>query len=304
MAMTRRNILSYALAATGMAAIWPMRAAWSAISGFGRLRFVFCTDVHASPQPLVATALERAAASIRGCDADFVIVGGDLISGGYTSSVQDTRQSWDVYMRFHGQLGGEVRPVLGNHDLVGAAPADGRPPEADPRRVFRERLGLDRTWYSFDAAGYHFLVLDSVRITTDGFGYHGAICPEQQDWIRSDLARCPRDQPLVLVTHLPLRTRFFPTCRPTPGPLPPNQVVNNAQAVLDLFANRNLILVLQGHLHVQETLLRGATRCITGGAVSGSWWNGKRCDTGPGFGLVTLGHGRIGWEYREYDPGV
>jgi len=73
--MTRRNILSYALAATGMAVLWPRRAAWSALTRQSKsLRFVFCTDVHAAPQPRIASALERAAASIRSRDAVFVIV--------------------------------------------------------------------------------------------------------------------------------------------------------------------------------------------------------------------------------------
>jgi 3',5'-cyclic-AMP phosphodiesterase len=295
--MTRRNILSYALAATGMAVLWPRRAACSAITGAGRLRFVFCTDVHAAPQPRIASALERAAASIRSRDAVFVIVGGDLISGGYTSSIQVTKQHWDAYMRFHEQLGTKVWPVLGNHDLVGVDPADGSRPEADPRQVFKDRLGLDRTWYSFDAGGYHFMVLDSVRITTDEYRYHGYISLEQREWIMADLAGYPKQTPIILISHLPLWTRFFETYDVELGPAPPHRVVTNAAQVLSLFADRNLILVLQGHLHIEELLRREATRFITGGAISGNWWQGDRHGTPPGYGLITLEGQEVRWEY-------
>ena len=71
--------------------------------------------------------------------------------------------------------------------------------------------------------------------------------------------------------------------------------------VLDLFADRNLRLVLQGHLHfLEDIFVRGQTHFITGGAVSSAWWEGKRHGLEEGFVQLRI-HGRdVAWEYVDY----
>ena len=70
--------------------------------------------------------------------------------------------------------------------------------------------------------------------------------------------------------------------------------------VLDLFKEHNLVLVLQGHLHVTEMLRWQNTTFITGGALSGKWWRGSYHGTPEGFNIVTLRGDRIEWEYLNY----
>lgn len=280
---------------------WPRHAAWALQGGRpGMLRFVFYTDIHTRVEWDTPQALEQAAASINQQHADIAMAGGDLITDGFDASAEAVAPRWDAYLKMHRSIRAEVHPVLGNHDLVGVAPADGSDPEENPRRDYLERVGLDRTWYSFTAMGYHFMVLDSLKITGDDDRYHGYIDEEQQEWIRADLARVAKDTPVIVASHMPLLTSFFQATEGATAAAPPNRVVTNSRDVLKLFAEHNLALVLQGHLHVNEMLRWRNTTFITGGAVSGCWWRGEWHGTKEGYGVVTLAQNRVQWDYIEY----
>ncbi len=265
-----------------------------------RARFVFFTDVHARTEWDTPLAMARAAQAINAQQADFIIGGGDLITDGFQSSAATVAPRWDAYMAMHRALQGDVYSTLGNHDLVAARPEDGSTPASDPRAIYRERLGLDNTWYTFDAAGYRFFILDSIRVSDDAFKYHGYISLPQIDWLQEQLAHTARDQPLVVVSHVPLLTAFYAATGGATTAAPPNRVVTNNVAVLELFASHNLILVLQGHLHVREQLQWRDTTFITGGAVCGRWWRGAWHGTPEGFNIITLQDNHVDWQYVDY----
>jgi 3',5'-cyclic AMP phosphodiesterase CpdA len=268
----------------------------------GRLRLVFYTDVHARTEWDTPLALERAADAINQRRPDLVFAGGDLITEGFESSAELVAPRWDAYMAMHRQIDRDVHPALGNHDLVAAIPKPkyGIPPSPDPRATFRAKFGLDPTYYSLDAAGYHCLVLDSIEVTGGELKYRGFIPPEQIEWLKQDLSRLSMDTPIVMVLHLPLLTALFAATEGSTVPAKSNRVVVNNSEVLELFRDRNLVLVLQGHLHVSELLRWRGTTFITGGAVSGKWWRGAWHGTEPGFCVVTLRGDRVEWEYVEY----
>jgi 3',5'-cyclic-AMP phosphodiesterase len=102
------------------------------------------------------------------------------------------------------------------------------------------------------------------------------------------------------VSHVPLLTSFYQATEGATAPAPRNRVVVNSAEVLRLFDAHNLLLVLQGHLHVNEMIRRRNTTFITGGAVAGKWWRGPWHGTEEGFGVVTLRSGRVDWEYVDY----
>ena len=77
-------------------------------------------------------------------------------------------------------------------------------------------------------------------------------------------------------------------------------MVVNSREVLELFEDHNLLLVLQGHLHGEEMLRWRGTTFITGGALCGKWWRGSWHGTDAGYGLVTIRHDRVDWEYHGY----
>ena len=301
-ALSRRRFLK-AVGAGGALVASPSLAhtAWS-IRGSerGALRLVFYTDVHARTGGEAPAALAMAASAINAQKADLVVCGGDLIAGGFASTPDKVAPRWDVYTDMMRAIDGEHHAVIGNRDLVGARPEDGSVPAPDPRLDFKRRLGLSRTYGSYDALGYRFVLLDSLRISNGVYEYHGWVSSEQREWIREELSRTPSDMPIVVALHMPLLTAFFATTRGATFQAEPDMVVVNNTDVLALFANHNLVLVLQGHLHVSEMLRWRGTTFLTGGAVCGNWWNGSYFDTVEGFNAMTLHHDRIEWDYIDY----
>ena len=145
-AITRRGFLgkmlaSLALTATGCAKkiVWPAHG-----SEKGSVRLVFFTDIHARTEWETSKAMARAARLINAQKADLVIAGGDLITDGFQSSAESVEPRWDAYMEMHRAIDPDVYPAMGNHDLVAAIPNDGTPEAQDPRKIFREKMNIER----------------------------------------------------------------------------------------------------------------------------------------------------------------
>jgi len=266
----------------------------------GTLRLVFYTDIHTRTEWETPLALEKAANAINGINPDLVIAGGDLITDGFESSAASVEPRWQAYMRMHRAIEADLFPAIGNHDLVAAIPEDRSPPASDPRAVYLSHMGLDRTYYSFDAAGYHFVILDSIQVTGGSLQYQGVISREQLDWLKQDLSSVHASTPVVLVTHIPLLTVFFSATVGATFAAKANRVVTNNLEVLKLIENHNVILVLQGHLHHSELIRWRDITFIVGGAVCGKWWRGPWHGTQEGFNLLTLTGKRVDWEYIDY----
>ncbi len=299
---TRRRFLRM-LAAGGAALATQTPPAAMGVAGGskpGVLRLVFYTDVHAHTEWGTPSALEKAAHAINAQQPDLVFAGGDLITGGFQSSAATVAPRWDVYLAMHRAIKGDIFPAIGNHDLVAAMPKDGTPPSADPRAIYRDKLGVERTYYSFDTAGYHFIVLDSIQVTGDELKYQGMIWPEEMEWLRADLSNVSRHTPIVLVLHMPLLTVFFAATKGATLAAQRNRVVVNNADVLRLFRDHHLHVVLQGHLHVHEMMRWRHTTFITGGAICGKWWRGAMRGTKEGFCVVTLRDQQVEWDYIDY----
>jgi predicted phosphodiesterase len=282
---------------------WPRQRSWGVAPhrAVESLKVVFYTDVHGRLEWQTPVAMGRAAAAMTAEQADLVLCGGDMITDGFSSSRADVAARWQAYMEtMHAAI--EPTPVaaLGNHDLVGVAPQGGGAAEADPRIDFRERMGVERTYRSFDAHGYHVMVLDSVRVDGSEYPYVGEVDEAQLAWMAEDLGAIEPGTPIVVLTHIPLLTSFFARTRGLGQGVPPNRGVMNNQAVLDLFAGHRLLAVLQGHLHVNEMLRWGETTFITGGAVCGKWWRGVWHGTDAGYGVLQFHPDRVDWSYRTY----
>jgi Icc protein len=295
---TRRDFLVAAgLAACGLSscASWPARGARAQ-----SLRMVFYTDVHARTEWQTPVGMAQAAAAINSHGPDLIVAGGDLITDGFQSSAATVAPRWQAYLEMHRALDARVEPVLGNHDLVAADPDDGSPASPDPRAEFRAHFGVARTYRSFDASDYHFILLDSIAVSGDELRYHGRIDDAQLDWLVHDLATVAPETPIIAVTHIPLLTSFFQATDGATAAAPANRVVVNNHDVLELFTGHNLLLVLQGHMHVEEMLRWRGTTFVTGGAVCGKWWRGAWHGTREGFCVLTLRPDRVDWQYVTY----
>jgi 3',5'-cyclic AMP phosphodiesterase CpdA len=300
--ITRRNFLGKLIAGFSFLAGGGLLDTSCAIRGSdkGTLRLVFYTDVHARTEWDTPLAMAKAADAINDQNTDLVIAGGDLITDGFQSSAATVVPRWDAYMKMHQDIKADVYPAIGNHDFVAAIPAGGSPASGNPRAIFLNRMGLDRTFYSYDAVGYHFIALDSIQVTGDEYRYQGIIQPPQLQWLKEDLSNTPKETPIVLVTHIPLLTSFFYASKGATYAARPNRVVVNNREVLKAFENHNLALVLQGHLHVAEMIKWQNTTFITGGAVCGKWWRGAWYGTEEGFYDITLTENQVECSYIDY----
>ncbi|MFT5122456.1 MAG: Icc protein [Kiritimatiellia bacterium] len=264
------------------------------------LRIGFYTDLHMRPEWGTPDAWQQAAEWINRQDVDFLICGGDAITDGFDAGADALEPRWDAYFSGHNRLNKDVYMALGNHDIVGAQPTDGSDPEDDPRRVFKSKFKLERTYYSFDALGHHVLVLDPFEIGWEGKAFRGWIDEAQQAWIREDLARVSASTPILIVSHMPFYSTYRQFTRGALEPMSNRYIVENNLDVLKLFARHRLVGVLSGHLHVNEFIKVNGLTHICGGAVCAKWWRGPWFGTQEGFGVVSLDDGNVGWEYIDY----
>ena len=299
--ITRRNFLNKLMGGLALFAggcskkwIWPIRG-----SVTGSVRLVFYTDVHARTEWKTPIAMSRATDAINGRKSDLVIVGGDLITDGFQSSATKVEPRWEAYMKMHQSIKADVYPAMGNHDLVAVLPNEGLPAD-NPRSEYLGRMGLDRTYYSFTAVGYHFIFLDAIQITRNKYPYQGIIWPEQIDWLQQDLSTISRDMPIIMVTHMPLLSAFYSATEGATTVVRPDRIVVNNFEVLKILENHNLILVLQGHLHINEMIRWQDTTFITGGAICGKWWRGSWYGTEEGFYDITLTGNHVECAYVDY----
>ena len=277
------------------------RTAWDSLgSDQGKLRLAYFTDVHARSDGRIRHAMDMAADAINRARADIVLSGGDLIDRGFVSTRAQVAANWNAYMTMHQSIDGDIQSAIGNHDLVGVAPLDGSPPDPEPKSEFTRRLGLERTYRAFEAVGYHIIILDSIEPTDDKYQYRGWINREQQVWLKRYLSAVPAEHPIILISHMPLVTAFFSISKGATFKAKPNRVVVNNRAVLRLFENHNLVLVLQGHTHVSEMIHWRGTTFFTGGAISANWWRGAYHGVEEGFSVLTLHPDHIEWDYIDY----
>jgi 3',5'-cyclic-AMP phosphodiesterase len=291
----RRQFLSLLGAATVSAAVNPRLHAVPTQSDF---TFIFFTDTHLQPELDAAHGTAMAFRKARLVKADFAICGGDHVFDATAVTRDRALSLFDLYGKTEQDLGLKVHHTIGNHDVVGMGGE--LIAAADPmygRKLWTERFG--KTYYGFDHKGYHFVILDSIEYQPD-HSLIGHVHSEQLAWLAADLAGQPAGTPIVVVIHIPLATSVFAYLGPASYKSSSALVVTNAADVVALFAGHNVIGVLQGHTHINETVIWQGVPYITSGAVCGNWWRGSRLGVPEGYTVVHLSNGKLSTRYETY----
>jgi 3',5'-cyclic AMP phosphodiesterase CpdA len=300
MNMTNRRQFLSLLGATGISAAIPSPAFAAFAPRQEPFTFLFFTDAHIQPELNAAVGTQMAFKKGRAIKADFALNGGDHVFDALAVPMRRSLSLFDMYDKAEQDLGLKVYHTIGNHDVCGVYPASEMTVD-DPqygKKVFEQRMG--KTYYSFDHKGHHFVVMDSIGITADR-AYEGRVDDAQLKWLAADLAALHPGTPVIVSVHIPLVTAFNAYVPETPIPPPHHGLsVANANQVLDIFAGHNVIGVLQGHTHINETVLWKGVPYITSGAVSGNWWHGTRLGTPEGFTVVTVANGKMATRYETY----
>jgi Icc protein len=263
-------------------------------------RFVFMTDIHLSQDSTATKGFTKAIDDINKLNPDFVIAGGDLIMNNPQTSYEQVSAQYQLYSQAIRQLSMSVYPAIGNHDIIGIyQPPDFPRNHADyGKKMFLRLFNLDAPYYSFDHKGWHFIVLDDLRIIGDH--YQASLDSSQMVWLQKDLTNISSNTPIAVALHIPMVSAYQQIKQSTIRPLSPTQVLINTPDVLNLFEDKNLRLVLQGHLHIVEEIIFKNIRFVTGGAVSGAWWRGAKDGFHPGFVGVTINNDSLTWEYCTF----
>jgi Icc protein len=263
--------------------------------------FAFLTDIHLEREGRGLEGFQEAIKKVNELNPDFVITGGDLIMDALGVSYERADSLYDLYVETEKQFDMPVYNSMGNHEVYGLYRESGSDTthEEYGKKMFERRIG--ERYYSFNHKGWHFIILDAIGMTPER-NYIGQIDEAQIEWIRQDLAGLDPDTPIVISVHIPFITTYTQLTRGAMAASGAGTVITNGREVLELFLPYNLKLVLQGHLHfLEDMFVDNKVHFITGGAVSGRWWQGPPSkNVEEGFLLVKAGMDQINWEYVDY----
>ncbi len=167
---------------------------------------------------------------------DFLIELGDFKDQDKPPAEKKTLSYLQAAEKVLKQFNGPTYHVLGNHDL------DSISKMQFLKRVDNTKIDSNRSYYSFDSNGLHYVVLDA-NYRTDGVDYDhgnfdwtdGNIPSKELDWLKRDLASTPRTV-IVFIHQLLDGTGSV-------------YVKNAAQVREILEASGKVLTVFQGHHH-------------------------------------------------------
>jgi Icc protein len=262
-----------------------------------RLRLVHLTDIHVQPEKCAEKGMIQClhhAQSLRD-KPHLILTGGDSVMDvmdhdAARANVQ--REIWQRVLRNGCSL--PVEPCIGNHDVWGWNKQESKTSGKEPlwgKKWAMDLLGLDQRYRSFDRAGWHFVVLDSVF--PQGSGYTARLDEAQFDWLAQDLAHTDRTTPVLLLSHIPILSAaaFLDGENEKTGDwhLPGSLMHIDLRRIKDLFLKHaNVKLCLSGHLHLVDRVDYNGVTYLCNGAVSGAWWDGDQQECDEGYGLVDL----------------
>ena len=281
------------------------------------LRVAHLTDVHVEPEMAAGHGLAQCLRHVQSQPdkPDVIYMTGDCVFDSFHHGRDRTRLQWDLWNAvWKAECSIPRQFLLGNHDIWGwnKAKSNATGQEGNwGKRWAMDELGLDKPYHSFDQAGWHMVMLDSVQPADRAYdsNQYVARCDDEQfAWLEADLAAVPGATPVMVMSHVPILsiTTFFgpdsqkpaavaaratPSSRPASDlPDAPDTTISRASMHSDwrrlkaLFAKHpNVKLALSGHIHLVDRVDYGGVSYLCNGAVSGGWWKEKNmgeCDAG------------------------
>jgi 3',5'-cyclic-AMP phosphodiesterase len=124
----------------------------------GNFSFVFMTDMHLRPDPVVEKAFNKVVQRIEQIKPDFVLSGGDQIFDSMRGNRAKGDSLFTYYLSQTRRFKVSVYNCVGNHDLFGIYEES---PEASSHPDYK--LGMFKRYfgdpyYSFNHKGWHFMV--------------------------------------------------------------------------------------------------------------------------------------------------
>lgn len=252
------------------------------------MRFAHLTDIHVQPE---RGAGEGMAACLRHVqeqkDApEFIVFGGDNVmsvdseEGRARAGVQ--LDLWKQVLKAECSL--PYAAAIGNHDVFGNHPVDGKQWAVDAYE-------LPGRCYWLDRAGWRFVFLDSTY--PEGGGYSAKLDDNQFEWLVDVLHETKPETPVCIVSHIPILAVCTFLCIEQPPKadwqIPGSWAHIDAHRIKNLFKRYpNVKLCLSGHMHMVDAVDYLGVTYACNGAVSGNWWDGSYHEFDPKYALVDL----------------
>jgi Icc protein len=273
------------------------------------LQLAHLTDIHVEPELRADQGMAACLRHIQGL-ADkpgLILTGGDQIYDSMEQQEPRTKLLWDLWQRvWKDECTIPAEHCIGNHDIWGVNRSRSKTTGDEPlygKKRAVDAMGIGGRFRSFDRAGWHFVVLDSIQPVGDGY-----ICKldeEQFEWLKGDLDGATA-KPTLVLSHAPIVS-----VTPMMGGADPKEdsrVVSGARLHSDMIRITQLFLqhpqvklCLSGHIHLNDRVAFDGVTYICDGAVSGNWWKGNHQQTAEGYGVVDLFEdGTFGHEYVSY----
>ena len=175
---------------------------------------------------------------------ELILVTGDLVCAGKGSELREYRELAE----------GCTIPSLAlptNHDLWG------EPDES----AWLEIIGP--LCQSVEVNGVRFLVWQDIQRDPGG-GWAALLTGEQREWLQGELAKS-EGRPVVVGQHSPLL--------PIDGDYRGEWKGSNADELLGLLSQHNVLALLTGHWHVNREWVAKGIKVVNTGALAGWLWN-------------------------------
>lgn len=195
--------------------------------------FVQMTDPHwgfeGPPNPEAKNTLKRAVTEVNALPVqpDFIMFTGDL-----THAAEDDKERQRRMSEFKSIVAGlkvkDVRFIPGENDAG-----------LDAGAMYRSMFGAGN--YSFDHKGLHFVALDNVSDP------NGLIGDNQLQWLRADLAKLDKSQPIVVFAHRPLFDLYSQW----------DWATKDGAKAIEILTPYQHVTVFYGHIHQEHHAMTG-----------------------------------------------
>jgi 3',5'-cyclic-AMP phosphodiesterase len=259
------------------------------------LRIAHLTDLHIQPERKADAGVAACLRHVRSQaeKPDLILLGGDLVMDSFESDDARTKAQWDLFTKvLKDECSIPVEACLGNHDIWGINKTKSKTTGAEPgwgKKRAMDLLGLTAPYRSFDRAGWHIVVLDSVM--PQGEAYIGQLDAAQWEWLIADLKGTKL--PVLVLSHIPILTAtqlLTPRNKQSKKrEINDSLMMADASQFITAFSNNpHVKACISGHIHEIDRVDFQGVSYLCNGAVSGNWWKGRHKQCDEGYAMIDL----------------